>query len=434
MQNKTFALFLLLLFVSAILVTGCQKGPSPKEKSEPVKAKQKSNKLTIFSWWTAGGEADGLKALIEIFSKNNPGIEVVNAAVAGGAGTNAKAVLKTRMLGGDPPGTFQVHGGAELIHTWVKPKLMAPISQLFQSEGWTDQFPKQLIEMVSYEDNLYAVPSNVHRGNLVWYNKAIFKKHNLKPPANFKEFILGCKTLKKAGITPVALASRNKWPVLHLYETLLLAAGGKQFYLDIFTGKVPWDCPQVKTALNSLTNILWVSNDDHSALTWDQACGMVKEGKAAMTIMGDWANGYFKTQGWKPDEDYGAFPVPGTEGHFVVITDTFGLPAKAANKETTLAFLKVVGSKEGQLAFNLKKGSIPARTDVPSDQFDPISQKSMADFAKDILVPSAAHGSAVFEQFVAALNDQLSVFIQEKSIRKAVENFEFAAKDSGLRK
>ena len=433
MPKKTFTLFFFFLFALALFLFGCQKSQSPEKKAESL-AKKDSNKLTIFSWWTAGGEADGLKALIELFSKGNPSIEVVNAAVAGGAGTNAKAVLKTRMLGGDPPGTFQVHGGAELIQTWVKPKLMAPISELFTTEGWAGQFPKQLLDMVTYEENIYAVPSNVHRGNLVWYNKAIFKKHNLKLPKNYKEFIIGCKALKKAGVTPIAFASRNKWPVLHMYETFLLAAGGKQFYLDLFAGKIPWDCPQVKTALNSLTNVLWVSNEDHSALTWDQACGMVKDGKAAMTIMGDWANGYFKAQGLKPDVDYGAFPVPGTEGHFVVITDTFGLPSKAPDKKATMAFLKVVGSKEGQLAFNLKKGSIPARIDVPSDQFDSITQRTITDFAKNILVPSAAHGSAVMERFVMALNDQLSVFIQEKSIRNAVKNFEFAAKDSGLRK
>jgi len=81
---------------------------------------QPAGKLEIFSWWTAGGEADALQALFDVYHKQYPAVQIVNATVAGGAGTNAKAVLKTRMLGGDPPDTFQVHAGHELIDTWVK--------------------------------------------------------------------------------------------------------------------------------------------------------------------------------------------------------------------------------------------------------------------------------------------------------------------------
>ena len=57
----------------------------------------------MFSWWTAGGEADGLNAMYDIYKKAYPNVEIINATVAGGAGTNAKAVLSTRLTGGDPP-------------------------------------------------------------------------------------------------------------------------------------------------------------------------------------------------------------------------------------------------------------------------------------------------------------------------------------------
>ncbi|HYO87075.1 MAG TPA: hypothetical protein VER79_00415, partial [Candidatus Limnocylindrales bacterium] len=68
-----------------------------------------SGELEIFSWWTGGGEAAGLDALIAKFAELYPEVTVVNSAVAGGSGVNARAVLTTRMLGGDPPDTFQVH-------------------------------------------------------------------------------------------------------------------------------------------------------------------------------------------------------------------------------------------------------------------------------------------------------------------------------------
>ena len=74
--------------------------------------------LEIFSWW-AGDEGPALEALIAMYEEMYPEVTVINATVTGGAGVNAKAVLKTRMLGGDPPDTFQVHAGQELIGTWV---------------------------------------------------------------------------------------------------------------------------------------------------------------------------------------------------------------------------------------------------------------------------------------------------------------------------
>ncbi|MCK7527110.1 MAG: hypothetical protein MZV64_60620 [Ignavibacteriales bacterium] len=50
-------------------------------------------KVEVFSWWTGGGEAAGLEAMIGVFQAQNPNVEFINAAVAGGAGTNARAVL-----------------------------------------------------------------------------------------------------------------------------------------------------------------------------------------------------------------------------------------------------------------------------------------------------------------------------------------------------
>ena len=88
-----------------------------------------SGSLEIFSWWTAGGEADGLAEMFKIYQQKYPGVKIVNAAVAGGAGSNAKAVLATRMQGGKPPDSFQVHAGQELISTWVKADKMEPITR-----------------------------------------------------------------------------------------------------------------------------------------------------------------------------------------------------------------------------------------------------------------------------------------------------------------
>jgi len=115
----------------------------------PTFANNLKGVLEINSWWTAGGEAEGLNALFEIYKAKYPDVEIINATVAGGAGTNAKAVFKTRMLGGDPPDTFQVHAGHELIDTWVIPGYMQPLTDIYKSEGWTESMPQGVLDIVS---------------------------------------------------------------------------------------------------------------------------------------------------------------------------------------------------------------------------------------------------------------------------------------------
>ena len=125
------------------------------------------------------------------------------------------------------------------------------------------------------------------------------------------------------------------------------------------------------------------TNDDHAARNWQDAAQMVAKGEAAMNVMGDWVKGYFTTDlKLKPNKDFGWSPTPDTEGTFMVITDTFGLPKGAKNPEATKAFLKVLGSVEGQDVFNPLKGSIPARVDADVNKYDEYGKQTIEDFKK----------------------------------------------------
>src|SRR2546430_14412307 len=66
-------------------------------------------KLEVFSWWTSGGEAAALDALFNVYKKQNAGIEIVNATVAGGGGAAGRPGLQTRLSGGNPPDSSETH-------------------------------------------------------------------------------------------------------------------------------------------------------------------------------------------------------------------------------------------------------------------------------------------------------------------------------------
>src|SRR5206468_10291274 len=146
--------------------------------------------------------------------------------------------------------------------------------------------------------------------------------------------------------------------------------------------------------------------------------------------MGDWAAGEFRKANLKEREDFGWVNHPGTNGSFVVIADGFTLAKGAPHKEAAVAWLKSIGSKEAQEAFNPLKGSIPARTDVDRSKFDGYHQWSMDSFSRDRMVPSCVHGEAAPAAFQQALNDAVTAFISDKNIDNFANTLVQAAKET----
>jgi glucose/mannose transport system substrate-binding protein len=441
MKTK-FIIFAVLAL--ALLIAACTAG-TPTEEPAPTEAMpaeteapaeteppMEGSQLEIFSWWTAGGEADGLNAMYEVFAGMHPDVEIINATVAGGAGSNAKAVLATRMQAGDPPDSFQVHAGHELIDTWVVADKMEPLTFLFEENGWLESYPPGVIEILSHEGEIWSVPVNIHRSNVLWYNKAVFEENGLTAPTNFDEFFAAADTLQAAGVTPLALGDNGIWASTHLLESVLLGTLGPEGYNGLWTGETDWSGPEVTQALETFSQMLGYANEDHAALTWDQAAQLVADGDAAMTIMGDWASGYFTSLGLTPDVEYGYVPSPGTDGTFLMLSDSFGLPLGAPHRDQAIAWLTLAGSREGQDAFNPLKGSIPARTDGDRSLYDAYLLSAMDDFASNEISPSLAHGAAASEGWVTAFNDAMTLFVADQDVAAAQTAMAQACADAGV--
>src|SRR5690606_11322347 len=273
---------------------------------------QATGEVEIFSWW-AGDEGPALEAIIREFEARHPGVRINNATVTGGAGVNAKAVLKTRMLGGDPPGTFQVHAGQELIGTWVIARRMEDLTFLFEEQGWFDVFPAGLIDLISTEEGVWSVPVNIHRSNVMWYIPENLERWGVSVPKTWEEFLEIAPVLKAQGVIPLSLG--ENWTATHLWESVALAVLGPEKWQQPWTGELPFTAPEAVAVWDLFGRILEYTNADAASLSWQQATDMIVTGEAAFNIMGDWAAGYMATTlGLEPGKDYGWAPSPGTEG------------------------------------------------------------------------------------------------------------------------
>jgi len=411
------------------MVVGC--GSSNSTSSNKTSGGSGSHQVQIFSWWTAGGEAAGLQAVMKTYSQKYPNEKITNEAVAGGGGSNAKSVLANRMQAGNPPDTFQVHAGAELM-AWVNAGDMQPLNSLYQSQGWNKVFPKEIIDSLSKNGNIYAVPVDVGRGNVLWYNPQVLKRYNLTPPKTMSQFMSELKTLQSKGVTPLEYGDKDQLGSVMLWENVLLATLGPQKYDQVWQGKIPFTNAQVKQATQTFVNLLQYTNSNHSAVTWDEADQQVADGSAAFNLMGDWAKAYFLSKNIKEGTGFGWTDFPGTNSDFEYVIDSFGLPKGAPNPTGATDFLKLIGSKQGQDEFNPLKGSIPPRTDADMSKYDEYSQQAMTDFKSDSLVPSLANGEAANPGFETAATQAVEVLISNHNVSQFINSMQSAAQQNPL--
>jgi len=386
-----------------------------------------SEEVEVFTWWAEGSEKEGLDALVGVFEEQNQDYSFVNGAVAGGAGSDAKNVLASRLQTNDPPATFQAHAGAELTD-YIEQGQIEPLSDMYEEKGWNDFFPEGLLERLQHDGEIYSVPSNIHRANVVWANPAVLEEAGLDPKATYDDldaFIAALKKIDGAGKIPLAVAM--DWTQVHLLETVLLADLGAETYNGLWDGSTDWNGSEVTAALEDYQTLMSFTNTDRQGLDWPDSTQLVIDGDAAFTVMGDWAEAAFASQDKTFGKDYITFPVPGTDGVFDFLADSFTMPVNGPNPEGTEAWLDTVASAEGQEAFNKAKGSIPANTEAKTDDFGDYQQTAIESWADDEIVSSLAHGAATSLSWLTDITSAVAKFSSNDDVAELQEGLAAAA-------
>ncbi|MBO1752242.1 carbohydrate ABC transporter substrate-binding protein [Actinotalea sp. BY-33] len=351
--------------------------------------------VEVFTWWASGSEKLALDALSSTFAEQHPGVRFDDAGVAGGAGSAAKDVLDSRMAAGDPPDTFQVHGGAELADH-VAAHDLRPLDDVVADLDLASVVPETVLAATQVDGVTYAIPSNVHRANVVWANTSVLTAAGLPPTtafASLDEWFAALETVEESGVTPLALGA--DWTQVHLLETVLLAHLGAEAYSGLWDGSTDPRSAEMTAALGSFSRLVGYADQERASLDWEDMTFRVAEGEAAFMIMGDWALPAFRAADIPIGNDVLWAPAPGTSGSFGLVVDAFAIPGSATNVDEAMSWVSTIGSAEAQTALSSVKGSIPARTDVSVQALHPYQLHSTAALERDELVPSLAHGTAV---------------------------------------
>lgn len=396
-------------------------------------AHAQEDQVEVLHWWTSGGEAAALNVLKE--DLQSKGVEWQDMPVAGGGGEQAMTVLRARVTAGNPPTAVQMLGFD--ILDWAKQGVLADLSAVAKEENWGEVVPDAVQFFSTHDDNWIAAPVNVHSTNWVWANKAIFDELGLEPPTTWDELVATLDAIEEAGY--IALAHGGQaWQDATIFDAVVNATGGIEFYEKALVDHDPeaLGSDTMKTVFDRMAKLRTYVDDNFSGRDWNLATAMVIEGEAGMQMMGDWAKGEFINAGQTPGEDFLCFRHPGTQGTVTFNSDQFVMfKVGEEQRDAQIELAKSIMDPGFQIAFNVVKGSVPARTDVSDEEFDACGKKGMADLAEandaGTLVGSLAHGHAAPAAIKNAIYDVVTAhFNGEYDSEEAVEELVLAVEAS----
>ena len=388
--------------------------------------------VEVLHWWTSGGEAAALNVLKEDLAGKSIGW--IDMPVAGGGGEAAMTTLRARVTAGDAPTAVQMLGFD--ILDWAAEGKLANLNTVAAEEGWDAVVPAALQAFAKVDGNWVSAPVNVHSTNWVWANKSILDGLGIAQPTTWEEFVAAMQAVKDSG--KVALAHGGQpWQEATMFDGVVLSVGGVDLYKKAFIDLDPaaLGSEQMVEVFNRMATLRGFTDDNFSGRDWNLASAMVINNEAAFQIMGDWAKGEFLKAGKVPGTDFLCFRVPGTQGMVAFNSDQFAMfaqteaGAQAAQGEMARAIM----APSFQSAFNVVKGSVPARTDVPNDAFDDCGKKGMAELAEasanGTLVGSIAHGhankaaikNAIYDVVTAHFNGEYDAATAVTNLVSAIE-------------
>ncbi|MBY5834720.1 carbohydrate ABC transporter substrate-binding protein, partial [Rhizobium leguminosarum] len=333
--------------------------------------------VQMLHWWTSGGEAAALNVLKQDLSKE--GFAWKDVPVAGGGGDAAMTALKAMVAAGTYPTASQMLGYTVL--DYAQAGVMGDLTETAKKEGWDKSVPAALQKFSVYDGKWVAAPVNVHSVNWLWINKAVMDKIGGTQPKTFDELIALLDKAKAAGVIPLALGGQN-WQEATMFDSIVLSTGGPEFYKKAFNDldEESLNSDTMKKSFDNLATIIKYVDPNFSGRDWNLATAMVIKGDALVQVMGDWAKGEFVAAKKTPDTDFLCYRFPGTDGSVVYNSDMFGMfNVPDDRKAAQVALATATLSKSFQSAFNVVKGSVPARTDVPDTDFDACGKKGIAD-------------------------------------------------------
>ena len=273
-------------------------------------------------------EVELMNSIAADFMAQNPDIKVELPFLENEA---FKAKLTTLLQSADAPDVFHTWGGG-VFYEQAKAGFLRPIEDVLSDEAKEAVGSAGIAAYTAEDGHLYGVARDVAEV-VLWHNKALFEQAGVDPASmeTWEGFLAGVQTFKDAGITPIAVGAKDKWPAHFWWSKLVVRQAGMEGFQaaargegDGFAGEDFVKAGEYFLELAEMEP--W--QQGFLAAGYGDASGYFGDGKAAMHLMGDWDYGAMKDNSANklgiPDDQLGILPFPTIEGGKGDPTDTLG--------------------------------------------------------------------------------------------------------------
>lgn len=338
--------------------------------------------LTLWDIRTAADQATpAVKDAIERFEADNPSINIEHVPTQN---DNYKTKLRTAMSADNAPDLFMSWGSASL-ERYVNADKVSSLER-YMDDDWRSNFMPAAMDLGIVNGEVYGVPVTNVSPALVWYRTDLFEEYGLEVPETYADLKNAAQTFIDNGITPFALANKDKWPGSMYFMYLVDRIGGSEALQKAISREGAFNDHAFIEAGRRIQELVemgafpdGVNGLDENAA---QSRTLLYTDRAAMYLMGSWAYSGIKNEAPDMVEQFSFFNFPAVESGKGDPSNLVGTPGdnyysvstKAENKEAAVEFLKYL--TDAQMGEELIEiGNIPPFTGVGGKIDDPIMKK-----------------------------------------------------------
>ena len=320
------------------------------------------------------------------FEEANPGVTIEMQFLENQA---FKAKLPTLLQSSEIPSLFYTWGGG-VLKAQAETGVLRDITPALDADNnkWRDTLKPSSIAGMTFDDQVWAAP--VLNGVVsFFYNKELFDEAGVDGTSieTWDDFMGAVKTLKDAGITPIAGGGGDKWPIHFYWGYLAMREAGHDGFMAAkagenggFAGEPFVAAGEKLAALGALEPF----QNGYLGATWNDALAAFGDGRAAMILS-------FENTGRTQisnstdgkglaEDNIGRFAFPAIEGAPGVVTDNMGgLTGWAVTKDAppeTEKFLEYYTSPDVARRISEVQKVIPVTIGVADSITDPLLKSS----------------------------------------------------------
>jgi raffinose/stachyose/melibiose transport system substrate-binding protein len=373
------------------------------------------------TWWHNAAQEPGLsvwQSIADQYHKDHPNVSFKVEPTQNEA---LKTKVSVALQSPNPPSIFQQWGGGALA-TQVESGKILDLTPMTSS--WIGQLGASAAGW-QVEGKQYGIPYDLHVVGF-WYRKDLFDKAGITAaPKTMAELDAAVTKLKAAGITPISIGSKDKWPDAFWWSYFAI----RECSLDVVKSTVKnlkMDDPCWVKAGEDLKTLLDTKPFQDAFLGTPaqqgagSSAGLVANGKAAMELQGDWELPTMIPL--TEDKQFAAklswFPFPevpggkGTPGTALGGGDGFSCAVKAG--PSCADFLKYIASTDVQTKLvTTNTATLPANPQAISAIQDP-SLKTVQTYLNGAPYIQTYFDQALPTSIGQALNDAVADYFAGK--------------------